>query len=299
MLSGVSPSPSVGAQGGSGGSATGSCSCGYVLTAYNNSYFPHHNLVTFDSLPEGPLSSSDALDSLGWSITSGQMGATNPKTGLHSVSTYQNFAIDSDKALTLTVPGGQSSGNQGAISATEMSSSMGFVNGVFTGSFKFSSVSGTCQTMFTYHNESNGQQDEQDIEVLGAALMDAAPNGTPPGMEFTNWDPTDESNSERLNTIVAFPQDPTVAYHNYTIAWLTSGTSYYFDGTPANSPNGFSSKNPSKLLVSQWTDGDTEFTYGPPAQDAVMGVKALDYYYSLSAGETPPSGCTVEDACKV
>ena len=33
-------------------------------------------------------------------------------------------------------------------------------------------------------------QDEQDIEMLGASLLKTGSNGTPPGIQLTNYDPT-------------------------------------------------------------------------------------------------------------
>ena len=71
-------------------------------------------------------------------------------------------------------------------------------------------------------------RDEQDIEVLGQSIDKPMANGTPAGIQLTNWDvsglfciPSDTDgkpkNTEKNdNTVVPFPADPTAAFHNYT-----------------------------------------------------------------------------------
>jgi len=69
--------------------------------------------------------------------------------------------------------------------------------------------------------------DEQDIEILGQSIKKPMPNGTPAGIQLTNWDVSESrlwldivneqpSQSKNDNRIVPFPTDPTAAFHNYT-----------------------------------------------------------------------------------
>lgn len=41
---------------------------------------------------------------------------------------------------------------------------------------------------FTYNMLQGAPGDEQDIEILGHTIFDKMPNGTPPGIQLTNWD---------------------------------------------------------------------------------------------------------------
>ncbi|ORX34192.1 concanavalin A-like lectin/glucanase domain-containing protein [Kockovaella imperatae] len=272
-----------------------SCDCGYILSTYGDAYFPYHRSINFEALPSGILSSANALNDLGLTIFDGQaMGGTGPD-GTRSVCDLQNLAIDTDKALTFTVPGGQPAGGQ--ISAAEVYSSDEFLHGVFMGSMKFDQTPGTCQSMFTY--QAGTGNDEQDIEVIGQTIFDRGDNGTPAGVQLTNWDPNDSSNTVNDNVILPFPEDPTTSYHNYTIAWLPSGTKYYFDGGPLDSPTKYTSINPSKLIFNHWTNGDKGFTAGPPTQDVVFKVRALDWYYATPGQQDVLAGCTMDQACRV
>lgn len=87
--------------------------------------------------------------------------------------------------------------------------------------------------------------------MLGASLLAPSSNGTPAGIELTNYQPSDPSDSINDNTIVPFPKDPTTGYHNYTLFWPNNGaqTQYYFDGGLLKSPTKYSSVNPSILIL--------------------------------------------------
>jgi hypothetical protein len=51
---------------------------------------------------------------------------------------------------------------------------------------------------FTYHSQ-DGVNDEQDIEMLGRTLFATGADGTPPGIELTNYDVR-----ERTSEIVCY-----------------------------------------------------------------------------------------------
>lgn len=155
---------------------------------------------------------------------------------------------------------------------------------------------GTCQSIFTYHTQEVTGNDEQDIEILGSYLFEAGDNGTPPGIELTNYNPSGDGND---NTIVPFPADPTTAFHSYTIAWLQSGTQYLFDGTPLKGPSQFTSVSASSIVVNHWTNGDHGFTQGPPATDAVMQLQRFYGYYAPPGEAGLPAGCAETDVCAV
>ncbi|ORX40204.1 concanavalin A-like lectin/glucanase domain-containing protein [Kockovaella imperatae] len=303
-LGAVIPSPLSGTQ---YGVVDKSCPCGYVLTEYGNAYYPYYKLVTFDSLPVGPLKSANGLESLGFDISDEiYIGGTGPGNTT-SVGHYYNIHIakqskakDASHIMQLIVPGGQRA--PGNLSGAEIHSSQAFTGGVFTAEMQMSGIVGTDQSMFTYHaadNSDDGPQDEQDIEILAAYLFKAGKNGTPPGVELTNWDPTDPENEKHSDTIVPFPQDPTKSFHNYTIAWLNQTTQYYFDKTLLKSPKGYYSYHPSYLYLNNWSDADPEFTLGPPKKTVIQQVKSISMYYHTAAQPGILAGCSMNQACLV
>lgn len=48
-----------------------------------------------------------------------------------------------------------------------------------------------------------------------------------------------------------------------------------------------------------WTNGDPNFTEGPPVKDAVMRVKGVAFYYKTEEHPGLPYGCSLEKACRV
>ncbi|ODN74718.1 hypothetical protein L202_07047 [Cryptococcus amylolentus CBS 6039] len=172
--------------------------------------------------------------------------------------------------------------------------------GVFTLEAQLGSVEGTCQSIFTYTQSTDVGSDEQDIEMLGQSLLTPGPIGVDPGIQLTNWNPTNASESEETTT--PFPNDPTTSYHNYTIGWLPGGTKYYYDGQELNSPSKYSSVNPSYVIINNWSNGNPNFTAGPPTADVDLRIKSVAFYYqteTLDRYPAYPDGCSEADACVV
>ncbi|ODO01646.1 hypothetical protein I350_06470 [Cryptococcus amylolentus CBS 6273] len=162
--------------------------------------------------------------------------------------------------------------------------------GVFTLEAQLGSVEGTCQSIFTYTQSTDVGSDEQDIEMLGQSLLTPGPIGVDPGIQLTNWNPTNASESEETTT--PFPNDSTTSYHNYTIGWLPGGTKYYYDA----------SVNPSYVIINNWSNGNPNFTAGPPTADVDLRIKSVAFYYqteTLDRYPAYPDGCSEADACVV
>ena len=136
-------------------------------------------------------------------ITNGfQTGPRGPD-GTTCIAKSQNLAIKGG-ILELTVPGGQSKG--GDVTGAEIYFDTPLTGGVFAMQAQLDGTVGTdhstvdfakvkmANKQFTYHaNGTDG--DEQDIEMLGASLLEPAPHGTPPGIELTDWNVSDWNSS--------------------------------------------------------------------------------------------------------
>ncbi|KAK6904565.1 hypothetical protein I203_105381 [Kwoniella mangroviensis CBS 8507] len=262
--------------------SSGDCSCGYILSAYDNAYFPKALVVSFDS-----VSSVAELANLGLRVQDGsQVGSIAPDGGKCQASA-DNVAIDRG-ILKLTVPGGQSAG--GIISGAEIETMNPVLGGVFTMSAQLSPVHGTCQAIFTYTENKDLYSDEMDIEMVYIE----------PGLQLTNHDPSGSGLNDFENN--PFPNDPTADFNDYTIGWFKDGPKYYYNGAVLTGPTQYPSVNPSKIVINNWSSGKPTFTQGPPDDDTVLQVKSIAYYYqteSLASYPAWPSGCSEADACVV
>lgn len=120
------------------------CKCGYTLSAHSNAYFPSAHIVSFSSLPNGPLSISD-LTNLGFEVNN-QHQVGGVYKGTKSVGSI-NALSGQDGALAMTVKGGQAMG--GDIEAAEIifQPEGGMTGGVFGMEAVFDPTPGTCQAM--------------------------------------------------------------------------------------------------------------------------------------------------------
>ncbi|OCF31351.1 hypothetical protein I316_06956 [Kwoniella heveanensis BCC8398] len=290
----VSPtSTSASPPGGTGvPDSSGSCECGYILSQYDNAYFPSAIVVDFSTVTDvSQLAAMGLIVVDGWRV-----GSVNDADGTYCTGSASNIRL-AGGALEFIVPGGQTGG---MVSGAELQTEQAVMGGVFTMSAQLDPGHGTCQAIFTYIGNEDVGRDEQDIEMLGQSLLTESETGVDPGIQLTNWSPT--AAGENDFGIVPFTADPTAAYHNYTIAWIPGGTKYYFDGAMLTSPAQYSSVNPSKVMINNWSNGDATFTQGPPTSDVVLKVSKLAYYYQTeSLGSYPayPAGCTEAQACVV
>ncbi len=60
--------------------------------------------------------------------------------------------------------------------------------GIFTMTAKPDSTPGTCQAIFTYSDKDSAYRDEQDIELLGASMLQSS-NILAEGISLNNWNP--------------------------------------------------------------------------------------------------------------
>jgi hypothetical protein len=126
-----------------------SCSCGYRLSQYSNSYF--RNLINADFTTtslSGTATSSSWLSSYGFWIADGyQVGAVSTRSDATSpVGSYKNVRIN-NHLLELVVPGGQKITNGGKTTNAQLEGPSGIINGVFTMRAKIDDEKGTCQSI--------------------------------------------------------------------------------------------------------------------------------------------------------
>ncbi|KAJ9118467.1 hypothetical protein QFC24_006115 [Naganishia onofrii] len=289
--------------------ANGTC-CAYVVTNRNNGYFRYKHEIDFST-----LTSMDKVYQAGWEISDGwQAGGTNFETGQVPWANEDNVELIRGEGLRLKVP--KQNAKATKLSVAEVMFPDAFLGGVFEITAKMTTIPGTCMGMFTSHADGGfdkplGWQDEQDIEMLGASMLQAT-SLQPAGIQMINYDP---QNGAKAYSSQAFPAgiDPSKAFHTYSIAWYPTSsdsneprrTEMRLDGNIINSPQYFPSVNPSVLIFNHWTNADWRWSAGPPAQDAYMTIKKLTAYYDKPAkmatgtGVLKQGSCSREQACRV
>jgi len=189
-----------------------------------------------------------------------------------------------NSTLQLLVPGGQKAGANEIIYTSQVTfiGSQYITSGYFEVVAQTSEVPGTCHGIFTQANPGYPiQKDEQDIEILTGHYTTANKN-IPAGLEFTNWAafPVDNSTDAReVNKVVEYGFEPTVGFHKYSIEWDNIITTYSW-GNQSVVFNKFSSQNPSKFVINNWSNASSGWTEGPPKKDNILRIRSIKAYYN-------------------
>ncbi|KAF9880824.1 glycoside hydrolase family 16 protein [Colletotrichum karsti] len=147
-----------------------------------------------------------------------------------------------------------------------------------------SEPAGVCNGMFFYQSDTQ----ETDIEFLSNAKSASNTDATSDANAKSNtrwlWLSNQASSYTGTKTTqpVALPANPTTTEHEYRLDWLPGVTKFYVDGVLVWS----STKNVPSVagtwVFNNWADGDTDWSAGPPATDAVFKIKEIDMYYNTS-----------------
>jgi len=187
--------------------------------------------------------------------------------------------------LELLVPGGQKAGKNEIIYTSQITftGSQYILSGYFAIEAQTSKIPGTCQAIFTQANPGYPiQKDEQDIEILTGHYT-TGNKDIAAGLQLTNWAafPANDSMSAReLNKIVQYGFDPTEGFHTYSIQWDQATTTYTW-GNHTLIFNQFSSQNPSKFVVNNWSNASDGWTEGPPKFNNILRVRKYKAYYNV------------------
>lgn len=77
---------------------------------------------------------------------------------------------------------------------------------------------------------------------------------------------------------------PSGDYHEYRFDWLPGSVTFFADGVPLFSITNVSvvPTDPGHLIVNHWSNGDPNWSGGPPDQDAVATVSYVKAYFNSS-----------------
>lgn len=160
--------------------------------------------------------------------------------------------------------------------------------GSFRAAIKFSGMNGTCGAFFWYHNDTQ----EIDIEFLSKqhTVLDLTVHTPEPAEDDDSSDSGESSirpNSTHYFSVINFPDE----YHEYRFDWLPDRVDYYINGDHVKTFTGEVPNTPGHLMLGHWSNGNPDWSAGPPLQDAVMTVGYVKAYFNVTTRDEPRVGC--------
>jgi len=84
-----------------------------------------------------------------------------------------------------------------------------------------------------------------------------------------------------VNKVVDYGFDATEGFYKYSIKWDHQTTTYTW-GNKSIVFDKFSSQNPSKFVVNNWSDANKGWTEGPPVEDNILRIQSFKAYYNTA-----------------
>lgn len=171
-------------------------------------------------------------------------------------------------------------GNGTSVSTGEIQTNRAdILYGTFRMSAKIPTTPGVCFGFFTYYSDSQ----ETDIEFL---TNDTNSKHT---VHYTNQPRTTSASSQE----VVVSNDLT-AFNVHRLDWLPTQTMFYLNNKQMRTISLDVPNTPSRMLANVWSDGDPEWSMGPPKADAIATIQYINLYFnSTSYNET-----AFNSACK-
>ncbi|KAF3770432.1 family 16 glycoside hydrolase, partial [Cryphonectria parasitica EP155] len=207
--------------------------------------------------------------------------ATIARGSYGEMMNVDNAVSSEGDGLQITVVGG--SETDGDVQGGEVDSARLDVSyGTFRSSMKLTGIAGTVSAFFWYYNDTQ----EIDIEFLSKQFETS--NASYPVNLVLQSDASAEANYNAAHTntyqVIYLPFDPRADFHEYRIDWVPGRVLFYADGSvlaemddPAAVPT-----HAGHLAVSQWSNGNPEWSGGPPASDAVLEIGYVKAYFNSS-----------------
>ena len=79
------------------------------------------------------------------------------------------------------------------------------------------------------------------------------------------------------------PFSPDDGFHEYRFDWSPDAVKFYADGILLQTMNKSIPTSPGHITLSHWSNGDPEWSAGPPDEDAVLTVSYIKAYFNTSS----------------
>jgi len=190
--------------------------------------------------------------------------------------TQSNVAIDSN-GLHLSV--------QPVLSNGDIPSGGIYTKSVFGfGSYHFeaqsTNVAGTVQAFYVYLNDNN----EVDMEHVSQG------NSSSEEVNFSVKPQVFLSNGQASSTTLQQVQpsfDLAAGFHNYSFVWNSSSIEFGIDNNWSSQIVTNVPQAPGALSISLWSDGNPNYSGGPPTSTATLTVSRLWVFYNATGASLP------------
>ena len=82
--------------------------------------------------------------------------------------------------------------------------------------------------------------------------------------------------------IQQLPYEPEEGFHEYRFDWSPDAVMFYADGKLLHTMTKSIPTSPGHITLSHWSNGDPNWSAGPPASDAILTVEYLKGYFNSS-----------------
>jgi hypothetical protein len=89
-----------------------------------------------------------------------------------------------------------------------------------------------------------------------------------------------------VSKVVPYEFDPTEGFHWFGIQWDRKTTVYTY-GSKTEEFDKFSSQNPAKYVINNWSNAGPYWSEGPPAADNILIVRRYKAYYNVKKNDSP------------
>lgn len=262
-------------------SKVGDCDCGFI-----DSNDPTRNIFTSFLVVNFSSISTTTFDNLFIPATYEISQAKSPYTRNFSASQVEL----SDSGLGLTVS--PASDSKEVPCAQVFTRAATFFYGSYHAKFRVGDVPGTVTAFFNYKNDTS----EVDIEYLSVWEEATLLYTVKPQIYFDSGNPSNSTYQRQAwnDTRASFDEE----FHEWSFVWLPDIVHYGLDANYSRFITTNVPQAPGRLALSQWSDGNSNYSMGPPTKDSTVTVSSLWAVYndtnaSALTCKTATSACTI------
>jgi hypothetical protein len=167
-----------------------------------------------------------------------------------------------------------------------------FFYGSYHAQFLVRDVPGTVTALFNYKSDSS----EVDIEYLSSGADPTLLYSVKPQVYLDNGNPSNSTYVRETwnGTSVSFDRE----FHDWSFVWLPDIVHFGLDASYRRSLTTNVPQAPGRLALSHWSDGNPNYSLGPPTQNSTVTVSFLWAVYNDTNADpltckTASSACTV------
>ncbi|GAM90640.1 hypothetical protein ANO11243_086850 [Dothideomycetidae sp. 11243] len=295
-----------------------SCQCGYSLAstsvAVAGDFAPAAQTYTFTeiletdflhvyTLPTDATSDETRIDVFGWQAQVYNVSPADARGPYGKTAEIENVLVNplktvfdwggegtagGDPGLQMWVRGKNNLLNAGQtqfIRSSEMAVvRQDMLYGSYRVGMKMPDVAGTCTAFFWYRNNTS----EVDLEFLSRELNTT--NATyPASLNLVLQTPESaqqgyDASKTPYFKVQPLPFTPSSGYHEYRFDWLEDSVTFFADGESLFTITDQSviPKDPGHLIINHWSNGDPNWSGGPPNTDTVATISYVKAYFNSS-----------------